>query len=118
MVYPCATAKLRVRILLGDEQDLYWGKTCAGHVDDEEFLNQKITDALLACPCNACIAGRNGLGAEEVNISPEKINKAKRLLATCIIAERPWLIYAFLRPGVDIDDEKFDGWVSKTDLAA
>lgn len=114
MASPCALALYDLENLLRRPQSLAHAKNC-DDIIKIKILHDESTSAVLACPCKACKEGREKLATEDIDISAEKTKNIKRLLATCLIAERAWLIYSFLQS--KIDDDKFDKWVSKTDLA-
>jgi hypothetical protein len=116
-VFPCASRRNHLGVLLSSPQDLNWANTSADHIK-EDILDDKFTEKVLSCPCPSCTSGRKDLAAErdEISVWLGKAANSKRLLATCIVAGRAWLIYAFLQN--DIDDDIFDTYVTEIDLTA
>jgi hypothetical protein len=100
----CAPAKRHLLVLLSNPQDKDWAKTCAEEIDD--ILKHTIIRDVLSCPCVECKEGRSRyasiLGNNDISSWVGKMGKFKRLFATCIIADRPYLIYSFLQR--DFDD--------------
>jgi hypothetical protein len=103
-------------VLLSNPQDKDWAKTRAEEIDD--ILSHTIIRDVLSCPCVECKEGWSRsapiLGNNDISFWVGKMGKFKRLFATCIIADRPYLIYSFLQR--DFDDGQFDECITATDL--
>jgi hypothetical protein len=112
----CASAKRHLLVLLMRPQDQDWAKTCAEEIED--ILNDITIGDVLSCSCPECKEGRRSsasiIANNETSSWARKMEKSKRIFATCIIADQPYMIYLFLR--CDFDDIQFDECITTTDL--
>jgi hypothetical protein len=112
----CARAKRVLLALLGEAQEEDWVEACAEEIDS--FLNDTQTTEILSCSCIKCADGRRNSSSapatHEIYSCVAKLVGSKRLFATCIIADLPFLIFSFLNK--DFDDSRFDECISPTKL--
>jgi hypothetical protein len=122
----CDLVKGKLLRLLSDHQDSNWVETCIAEIDD--ILKGTTTSDVLSCSCPHCIDGRKSAISENTdsentdseNTDSENtdilssLGRFRRLFATCIIADRPFLIYLLHRH--DVDDNRFDDYITESDL--
>ncbi|EKD13632.1 hypothetical protein MBM_08350 [Drepanopeziza brunnea f. sp. 'multigermtubi' MB_m1] len=81
------------------------------------ILDEESLRAMFNCSCEICIPAR-GLATSSSNrggeLQLDGVGDSLRLLATCILAEKPFLIILLL--SVDIDDDAFEECKSETQL--
>ncbi|KAI6707838.1 hypothetical protein JHW43_009632, partial [Diplocarpon mali] len=81
------------------------------------LLDEDSLDAMFACACNKCrLARRLAISSSKSGggLQLDGIEDALRLLAMCILAERPFLISVLL--SVEVDDRVFAGFASERQL--
>ncbi|KAI9051790.1 hypothetical protein LZ554_004057 [Drepanopeziza brunnea f. sp. 'monogermtubi'] len=114
----CQADRLKAKLEMLLERHFHdkdWIKTLDNEISfilDEESLR-----AMFNCSCEICIPAR-GLAISSSNrggeLQLDGVGDSLRLLATCILAEKPFLIILLL--SVDIDDDAFEECKSETQL--